>query len=173
MSNHHPTRYIVVGVTPGQSEAVLLHAARFARHFNGSLVCASVDLMSFVVSEHPDGSVDSRPIDPDCADWNCTVFDRGLAQHIQQVLRNEQVELIFRALAGECAHALGRLAETLQAEMIVVGSRHHGIRSGIGEYFAGSVAVHLAHWQHRPVVVVPISPVPAGQRLPWEGSDVS
>lgn len=168
MSNDHPSRYVVAGVTPGQSEAVLLHAARFARHFDASLVCASVDLMSYVVTEHPDGSVDSRPIDPDCADWNTTVFDRGLAQHIHQVLRNEPVELIFRELAGDCAHALGRLAETLQAEMIVVGSRHHGIRSGISEYLGGSVAVHLAHRQHRPVVVVPISPVPAGERLPWE-----
>ncbi len=168
MSKDHPSRYVVVGVTPGQSEAVLLHAALFARHFDASLVCASVDLMSYKVAEFSDGSVDSRPIDPDSPDWEATVFDRGLAQHIHQVLRNEHVELIFRQLAGDCAYALGRLADALQAEMIVVGSRHHGIRSGISEYLGGSVAAHLAHRQHRPVVVVPISPVPPGQRLPWE-----
>jgi hypothetical protein len=30
------------------------------------------------------------------------------------------------------------------------------------------VAVHLAHRQHRPVVVIPLSPVPAEEHLPWE-----
>jgi hypothetical protein len=36
------------------------------------------------------------------------------------------------------------------------------------EFFAGSVAVHLAHRQTRPVVVIPTSPVPQGAALPWE-----
>ena len=79
----------------------------------------------------------------------------------------EAVEITFRELAGDCAHALGKLAETLRAEVIVVGSRRRGVRSSIQEYLGGSVAVHLAHRQHRCVVVVPVSPLPAGD-LPWE-----
>ena len=53
--------------------------------------------------------------------------------------------------------------------MIIVGSRRGGLRVSMHEFFGGSVAAHLAHRQSRPVVVIPLSPVPAGGRLPWEG----
>ena len=53
--------------------------------------------------------------------------------------------------------------------MIVVGSRRGGIRATMHDFLGGSVAADLAHRQHRPVVVIPLSPVPAGDRLPWEG----
>jgi nucleotide-binding universal stress UspA family protein len=160
-------RYIVVGVTPQQPDAVLLQAARYARHFNAVLVCANVDPGSYVVQEHPDGSVESRPIDPDAADWNTTTFDRDLATHLRTLAGEEQVEVEFRELAGDIAHALARLADVLNAEMVVVGTRRRGFRSSLHDFFGGSVAAHLAHRQHRPVVVVPLSPVPTG-RLPWE-----
>ena len=52
--------------------------------------------------------------------------------------------------------------------MIVVGSRRRGMRSGLKEFFGGSVAAQLAHRQHRPVVVVPVDPVAPGAPLPWE-----
>lgn len=173
MNSEQPSRYVVVGVTQGQPDAVLLHAARFARHFDATLVCAHVDLMCYVVTEHPDGSVEALQIDSDLADITAPSFDSELVEHIRQVLRNEQVEVIFRQLAGDGAHALGRLANTLSAEMIVVGSRKHGFRSTVQEYLGGSVAVHLAHRQHRCVVVVPVSPVPSAQQLPWEGAEPS
>ena len=173
MNDHQQARSIIVGVVPGQPDAVLLQAARFARRFDATLVCANVDLMCYVVHEHPDGSVDARQIDPDMADITAPSFDSGLADHIRRVLRGEQVEVTFRQLAGDSADALGRLAETLQAEMILVGTRKQGIGASVREYFGGSVAVHLAHRQNRCVVVVPIAPVPAGQRLPWEEVGVS
>ena len=65
-------------------------------------------------------------------------------------------------------YALARLADICGVEMIVVGSRRRGVRSGLKEFFAGSVAAQLAHRQHRPVVVVPVHPVAAGTPLPWE-----
>ena len=43
-----------------------------------------------------------------------------------------------------------------------------GLRVSMHEYFGGSVAAHLAHRQSRPVGVIPLSPVSAGDRLPWE-----
>ena len=52
------------------------------------------------------------------------------------------------------------------AELIVVGSRS-GVRASMREYFGGSVAVHLAHRQHRPVVIVPLA-ARAESPLPWE-----
>ena len=151
-------RYIVVGVTPKQPLAVLRHAARFARQLEAVLVCANVEAGSYVVAEHPDGSVESRPIDPDQPDWNIAVFDGGLAHRIRSIAGQEGVPVEFRELAGDIAHALGRLAEILQAEMIIVGSRRGGLRSSMHEFFGGSVAAHLAHRQPRPVVIVPVDP---------------
>jgi nucleotide-binding universal stress UspA family protein len=149
-------RYIVVGVTPQQPVAVLREAVRLARQFRAVLVCANVEAGSYVVAEHPDGSVESRPIDPDQPDWNAAVFDGGLARRIREVADQEGIRVEFRELAGDIAHALGRLAEVLDAEMIIVGSRRGGLRSTMHEFFGGSVAAHLAHRQPRPVVVVPL-----------------
>jgi nucleotide-binding universal stress UspA family protein len=149
-------RYIVVGVTPKQPEAVLRHAARFARQFEAVLVCANVEAGSYVVAEHPDGSVESRPIDPDQPDWNTAVFDGGLAHRIRSIADQEGVRVEFRELAGDIAHALGHLAAVLDAEMIIVGSRRGGLRSSMHDFLGGSVAAHLAHRQPRPVVVVPV-----------------
>jgi nucleotide-binding universal stress UspA family protein len=136
MTNHKPDRHIVVGVTPKQPPEVIRQAARFARQFEAVLVCANVDAAAYVVAEHPDGSVDSRPIDPDQPDWDTAVFHGGLADRIGALAQPEGVHVEFRELAGDIAHALGRLAEILQAEMIIVGSRRGGFRSSMHEFLA-------------------------------------
>jgi len=160
-------RSIVVGVTGHQPDTVIRQAARFARAFDAVLICAHVDRGAFVVAKLPDGSVESRPIDPDALDWTGSVFDPELAERIGSWAREESVTVEFRELAGDISHALGRLADILAAEFIVVGSRRGGLRSNVREFFGGSVAVHLAHRQSRPLVVVPLSPVAEGP-LPWE-----
>ena len=156
MTGDSAARYIVIGVTPKQPLAVLRHAARFARQFEAVLVCANVEAGSYVVAEHPDGSVESRPIDPDQPDWNTAVFDGDLAHRIRSMADQEGVRVEFRELAGDIAHALGHLAAVLDAEMIIVGSRRGGLRSSMHDFLGGSVAAHLAHRQPRPVVVVPV-----------------
>jgi nucleotide-binding universal stress UspA family protein len=161
-------RYVVAGVTPQQPPIVVQCAARFARQFDAVLVCANVEAANYVVAEHPDGSVESRPMDPDAPDWDTAVFDGSLAARVRDVAREAGVEVEFRELAGNIGHALGRLAEVLNAEMIIVGSRRGGgMRTSMHEFFGGSVAVHLAHRQPRPLVIIPLSPKPQG-RLPWE-----
>ncbi|GAA3605047.1 universal stress protein [Microlunatus ginsengisoli] len=160
-------RTIVVGVTPHQPDRVVREAARFARAFDASLVCAHVDPGAYVVDERTDGSIDSRPVDPDAIDFDGAVFDPALAERIETWSREESVAVEFRELAGDIAHALGRLAQVLDAQLIVVGSRRGGLRSSMHEFFGGSVAVHLAHRQPRPLVVVPLNPIVEGP-LPWE-----
>src|ERR671911_1509368 len=170
MAENQAARRILVGVTYGQPDVVLRHAARFARTFQAALVCAHVDPGRYVIEELPDGSVTSLPLDPDLPELNSTDFDPQLAAHISTVLADEPVELVFRELAGDIGYALGRLADVLDAELIIVGSRRHGITSGIKEFFTGSVAAQLAHRQHRPVVVIPVAPVAPGDPLPWEST---
>jgi len=161
-------RPVLLGVSRGQPDIALIRAARFAAKFGSQLVCAHVDPGRYVIEELPDGSVTSLPLDPDLPELNCTDFDAELAAHITEVLAGEPVELIFRELAGDIAYALGRLADILDAELIIVGSRRRGFTSGVKEFFAGSVAAQLAHRQHRPVAVIPVAPVAPGEPLPWE-----
>jgi nucleotide-binding universal stress UspA family protein len=153
---------------PDQPEEVVLQAAQFAMHFHATLVCASVDVTRYTVEELDDGSVSAFPIDPDAAEVVHEEFDPELHEEIALLLADQGVKWTTRALAGETAHELSRLAEEMDSALIVVGTRHEGFRGGVREFFTGSVAVHLAHRQHRPVVVIPLSPTPRGTKLPWE-----
>lgn len=159
---------IVVAVEPKQSDVVLLQAAALAHDLGVDLVCAHVDLGRYPVEEHADGTVVSLPFDPDLPDLGEDVFDPALADHIHDVLQESDVRYRLRALAGDPARALGHLADAVDARLIVVGTHHRGLRRGMHDFFEGSVAVHLAHRQHRPVVVIPLSPVTGGGKLPWE-----
>lgn len=161
-------RPVVVGVSPRQPESVLLAAADFAVRLNAELVCAWADAERYRVEDNPDGSAVSLPFDPDLPELGEEEFDPGLAEQIEKTLSALSLRWSVRALAGEPAHALARLAETLDAQLIVVGTRNATLRAEVKEFFAGSIAVHLVHRQHRPVLVVPLAPVMQGGKLPWE-----
>jgi nucleotide-binding universal stress UspA family protein len=159
---------ILVGVTYGQPDVVLRQAARFARVFGASLVCAHVDPGRYVVEERPDGSVVSLPLDPELPELRDTDFDQGLVAQVRAAVADDSIDLSFRELAGDVAYALTRLADILDVELIIVGSRRGGVKAGLKQFLTGSVAAHLAHRQHRPVVVIPVAPVAEGKPLPWE-----
>jgi len=159
---------IVVGVVRGQADAVLRRAVEYAQKFDAVLVCANVDATRYTVTENADGTVTSLPLNPELADLREEQFDPGLREYLDGVLSGHTVSWTTRALAGNPARSLARLAETLDAAMIVVGTREANLRGTVREFLAGSVAVHLAHHQHRPVVVIPQDPQPADRTLPWE-----
>ena len=159
---------LLVGVIPGQPDAVVLHAARLAKRVGARLVCATVEISRYTVLEHPDGSVRSMTIDPDVGELREEPFDARLEAHLRELLDPTGAEWSTRALAGDPARALAQLAETVDAMMIVVGTREHGLRGSLHEFFSGSVAVHLAHRQHRPVLIVPLAPVGFEAALPWD-----
>lgn len=55
------------------------------------------------------------------------------------------------------------------AAVLVVGTRAPGSAAHVRELLEGSVAVHLAHHQHRPVLTVPMSVVDWKEtRAPWQ-----
>jgi nucleotide-binding universal stress UspA family protein len=160
---------IVVGVEPGQPSAVLSQAAEFARHFSARLVFAYADSSRYVVEERADGSIRSLPIDPDLADVPEEGFDPRLREAIETELDQSGIPWETRYLVGNPADALARLADELGAAMIIVGSRESGMRGTVREFFNGSIAARLSHRQGRPVVVVPLRPVPHDRDLPWQG----
>ena len=74
----------------------------------------------------------------------------------------------FRYLAGRPARALTHLARAVDAAVIVVGTRAPGMREGLRQFIDGSLAVHLSHHQHRPVLVVPLSVVDWREKIGWD-----
>jgi nucleotide-binding universal stress UspA family protein len=159
---------VVVGVYPGQPDTVVKQAATFASRFDAQLVCAYVNAGRYVMAEGPDGSFTSMPFDPDVPDLGEEEFDPALREHLTHVLSGGGVSWETRALAGDPARALGQLADTVEAAMIVVGTRENTFLAGVQEFLAGSVAARLAHRQHRPVVVIPLNPKGVESSLPWE-----
>lgn len=163
---------VLVGVTRHQRESVLATAAKLAELFDVPLVCAHVNGSRYETAMHPDGTMESTTLDPDLVEDAQSAFDQAWRDQIQATVpRTTRIE--FRDLAGETAQALTEEAEQLGAEVIVVGTRAGGIGVSVQEFFRGSVAVHLAHRQWRPVVVVPVSPTHPDHPLPWERSTVS
>lgn len=159
--------FVVVGVVPNTAEAVVTTAADLASRFGTGLVCVTVEPDRLAFAEGIDGTVLSYPLDPD--DYAETVvFDEALEARLRPIVESRGVEMRTVAAVGDTAHCIATLADRLDAPLIVVGSREAGLRGSVREFFAGSVALHLSHRQHRPVVVVPLSPVPRSQTLPWE-----
>jgi len=161
----HP---VIVGVTPGQPRRVVLQAAVFARRFGTGLVCAHVNPARYPTEEADDGSVESASIDPDFADEHETAFDEALANSLRDALAESEVPWRTLALAGDVAGALGHLAETLDAAMIVVGTHDRSLGGNLHALVSRSVAAQLAHRQLRPVVVIP---VPESTPRHREGTD--
>lgn len=151
-SRTHP---VVVGVSPGQPAHVVLQAARFAAQFQTELICAHVNPGRFSTSESPDGSMLTAPIDPDFADEREVAFDTRLENSLSEILADSGVSWRPLVIAGDVATALGHLADTVDAAMIVVGTHERSFGGGIQEFFNRSIAVNLAHSQLRPVVVIP------------------
>jgi nucleotide-binding universal stress UspA family protein len=159
----------VVGVVPGQPDLVALTAASWARAVGApALYLAYADTSRYVVEEHPDGTVRHAAIDPDTADDRWQQIHADLREQLTVTLRDAGVPWHLRYLAGRPDRALTHLARAVDAAVIVVGTRAPGGAARMREFLEGSVAVHLAHHQHRPVLTVPLSVVDWKEmRAPW------
>jgi len=142
--------HVVVGVYPGQADGVVLQAAVFAARFDAELVCAWVDQGTVTTATPP------------------AEFSPYLSAHLERILGGHDIIWSTRQLSGDPARALLLLAESLRAAMIVVGTRDGTVRGSLQEFFVGSIAMSLAHRQSRPVVVIPLAPLPFGDDPPWE-----
>ncbi|MDN5833090.1 MAG: universal stress protein [Brevibacterium sp.] len=151
-----PRTPIIVGIVADQPAKVLTTAATYAARFNGELICAHVDDSRYTVEVRPDGSTLSMPIDPDTTAEASAEFAPELHTRIASALADSGVEWSTQALAGAPAQELSRLAEAVDAQMLIVGVRRAGVKGSLHEFFNGSAAIQLARHQHRPLVVVPL-----------------
>nr|NLI49304.1 universal stress protein [Propionibacterium sp.] len=163
----HPSRItpfaghpVVAGVSPGQPELVILTAASLAEALGTTVYFAYADPGRIVEREFPDGRVQHADVDPDLGDdeeWR--LREAELTAGIARVLAGRPVKWEFRYLAGRPDRALTHLARAVDAAAIIVGGRRHGTAGRWAELLQGAVGAHLAHHQHRPVLIVPTAVV--------------
>lgn len=153
----HP---LVVGLEPGLPDLVALTAVSLAGATGAPcLYFAYADPSRYAVEERPDGTVRHEPFDPDGLDDAWRTREAEFERHLGELLHGVAVPWAFRYLAGRPDRALTHLARAVDAAAIVVGTRAPGAGAHLREVVEGSVAVHLAHHQHRPVITVPLSVV--------------
>lgn len=161
---------VVVGIVPDQPAAVLQHGARLAGLLGVGLHLVYVDPARYPVTGElgADPTVElSAPIDPDGDSVDGSPFDRPWLDRLDEIVRSARpapVRWRAHVAAGEPARALARFGDQVDAGYLVIGSRERRSRS-FRDFFGGSVAVHLAHHQSRPVVVVPVAPLAPDEPL--------
>ncbi len=162
----HPSRItpfaghpVVAGVSPGLPAVVVLTAASLAEALGVPAFFAFADPGRIVEREFPDGRVQHADLDPDLFDdetWR--VREAALTAEIAALLAGRAVHWEFRYLAGRPDRALTHLARAVDAAAIIVGAHRPG-GGRLAELLQGAIGSHLAHHQHRPVLVVPTAVV--------------
>lgn len=163
-----PGHPLVVGIVPGQPELVALTAASWAAAIGGSIYFGYVDEARIVEEEYADGRVRHSSLEPDLADDSWIARRRSIEAFLAEVLQGRGVTWEFRYLAGRPDRALTHLARAVDATAIVVGARRPSPGERLHEVFEGSLSLHLARHQHRPVLVVPLSIVDWKAPAPWK-----
>lgn len=137
---------MVLGVEPGMNAAVLAAAGKLARELHARLVCVYADSGRIMTQKLAAGDLLT----------SAGRVSEELAWEISSVITG--VEFETYTVAGDPAKVLSAVAEQLDAQMIVVGTRRAGLRNKMTEIIDGSIAVTLAHKQLRPVLVIPRQP---------------
>jgi nucleotide-binding universal stress UspA family protein len=154
---------VLAGVLPNQPATVVEKAAGVALSTGLELILAFADVTSFPAAGDRDGHVAARPIDPDGIDDDAAAIAESLQSRIADQLQGTGVSWTFVTLAGDPARSLGRYAASIDASMIVVGTKEHGLGPKFEGLVTGSVALHLAHRQSCPVLMVPLGSHDAGR----------
>lgn len=160
---------ILVGVTTWQPESVATTAVSLAGRVEGTVLFVSIDASRLQVETQADGRVVAQSIDSDVGDVIVEEFNAQLKARLEEIAAHHNVPCRFLAAAGNPGRVLGDVANTVDAFMIVVGTRRPTFGATLREFFSGSVAATLSHRQHRPVLVVPVAPVGGDAPLPWDG----
>lgn len=100
---------------------------------------------------------DDLPIDPDSAYWEQTITDNIEHDRRDACARLEHAPgpWAYYSRPGRPAQILAGLADTHDAEMIIIGAARGGLVTLLHRLSGESVATQLIHRAHRPVLLVP------------------
>ncbi|MDZ4090392.1 MAG: universal stress protein [Arthrobacter sp.] len=149
-----PPGPVVLGVGWEPSESLIRSGASLAARLDAHLICAYVDPASYLTEWEPAASRASASLDP--AVNNETDFPSSHVRNVlQAILGPPGEQWSFRVLNGAVAQALGRLAASTDASLLIVGGQRPGRLAAVERLLEGSVGVNLAGLQRRPVLVIP------------------
>jgi nucleotide-binding universal stress UspA family protein len=145
---------VVLGVPWRPSARLVRAGADLAVMMGEHLVCAFVDPASYLTEWEPPESRLGLSLDPVSA-REAAFPPTNVLDELRDILGPPGREWSFRLLNGDVAPALGRLAESTGASMLVVGGQRPGRLAGMARLLEGSVSNSLIRSQHRPVLVLP------------------
>ena len=149
-----PSGPVVLGVAWEPAESLIRSGASLAARLDAHLICAYVDPASYLTEWEPAASRASASLDPVINSESD--FPAGDVRDVlQAILGPPGEEWSFRVLNGAVALALGRLAASTDASLVVVGGQRPGRLAAVERLLEGSVGVNLAGLQRKPVLVIP------------------
>ncbi|MFY9634832.1 MAG: universal stress protein [Cellulosimicrobium cellulans] len=146
---------VLAGVVPEQPVEVVQRAAELADNLGVKLICAYVDITTYLDNE-PDEGIQAGPFGSEAVD-DAEGVSAGIRERLEGILATAGVRWSFLILSGNPARALGQLAESANVSLIVVGTREPDLGTRLEHLLVGSVAVQLTRSQFRPVLVVPLA----------------
>lgn len=150
-----PERVVVVGVDADQAPHIVRETARIAAMMSAGLVCAWVDSTQVIYGASLDGTRLITPLDPDQTAGASEALHERVHQFLAEQLADSQVPWRLESTVGDIASGLTEIADACDADAIAVGGRRPGFAGWMNEVIGGSIAGHLVHTQHRPVLVIP------------------
>lgn len=145
---------VVLGVAWEPSERLIRAGAGLAAMLDAHLICAFVDPGSYLTEWEPAGSRAGVSLDP-AFKTESDFPSRQVREGLQTILGQSGDAWSFRVLNGAVAQALGRLAESTDASVLIVGGQRSGRLAAMSRLLEGSVSVSLTRVQPRPILVVP------------------
>lgn len=145
-SPHPPRCELVVGVDAHpEIHPALLYAIAFAGQLAAGLrIVHTIDPADY-------------PIEPDSP-----YYEQEFADTLESECTRTRAALAtftgswsYDLTGGDPAHLLTTIANACDAMMIVIGTPHRGLTSIFERFSRNSVATHLMHHTHRPLLMVP------------------
>lgn len=147
---------VLAGVVPGQPPEVVQRAAELAHSLGIKLICAYVDITTYLADE-PDEGIGAGIFGSEAIVDDAEGVSTVIRERLQKILNGTGVRWSFLILSGNPARALSQLAESADVSLIVVGTREPDLGTRLEHLLVGSVAVQLTRRQGRPVLVVPLT----------------
>jgi hypothetical protein len=121
-----PDGPIVLGVGWRLSEHLVGTAADLAAALGQHLVCAFVDPASYLTEWETDGQRTALSLDP-AVNEEADFPSGQLLRSLESVLGQPGETWSFRVLNGDVSKALGRLTESTDASLLIVGADRPGV----------------------------------------------
>jgi hypothetical protein len=151
--DERPERPLILGVAWDFPQHVIRTASDLAEGLKVHLICAFVDPSSYLTEWEPSWS-EAVSLEP-ALNTEAQYPSAHLRHRLANILGEPGQQWSFRLLNGDVPQALGRLAASTGASLIVLGGPRPGCMARMERIVEGSVSACLIRAQRWPVLVVP------------------